>query len=75
MDETYLLIAEAQAQSEIDAGVRRAIAKLPKQPKNFDGLCVDCDEEIPSQRLSFGAITCIQCQTVRERFEAMMKQT
>jgi RNA polymerase-binding transcription factor DksA len=66
MDERYLLIAEALAQSEVEAGIRRAVSALPKQPVDFDGCCVDCGEDIPAARLSTGAITCIDCQTEKE---------
>lgn len=71
MDENQLVVAEALAQSEIEAGIRRVVAKLPKQPDGFDGLCVDCGEEIPTPRLSFGAITCLPCQELRELREKL----
>lgn len=74
MDELYILIAEAHAQSEIDEGVKRAVEGLPKQPLNFDGLCVDCDEELLPARLKFGAITCVPCQTLRERRASLMRK-
>lgn len=67
MDESTLLAAEASAQSRVDVEVRRAIQKLPKQPLNFDGHCVDCDDMLAAHRLSFGATTCVPCQTLRER--------
>lgn len=66
MDESILLIAEALAQSEVDAGVQRAVDQLPKQPVDFDGLCEDCRDEIPAARIKFGAVTCVDCQKIRE---------
>lgn len=66
MDEYLLIMAEAHATSEIEAGLRRVRSQLPKQPANFDGLCVECDEPIPEKRIKFGAITCLECQ---ERLE------
>ena len=67
MGESTLLMAAALAQSEVEAGTKRAVNQLPKQPPDFDGCCVDCGEELAPPRLSFGAITCVQYQTLRER--------
>ena len=67
MDENVLLMAEALALSEVEEGVRRAVAQLPKQPVNFNGLCEDCGDKIPAPRIKFGATTCVDCQTLRER--------
>jgi RNA polymerase-binding transcription factor DksA len=67
MDERTLLMAEALAQSEVEAGIQRAIAQLPKQPEGFNGCCVVCGEELPAARITFGAITCVPCQSLRER--------
>ena len=44
MDESTLLMAAALAQSEVEAGIKRAVSQLPKQPPDFDGCCVDCGE-------------------------------
>lgn len=74
MDENVLLMAEALAQSEVEAGIKRAVSQLPKQPPDFDGRCVDCGEELAPPRLSFGAITCVPCQTIRERRASIMKR-
>lgn len=48
MDESTLLIAEALAQSEVEAGIKRAVSQLPKQPADFKGLCISCGGEIPA---------------------------
>lgn len=73
MDENTLVMAEALARSEVEEGVRRVVARLPVQPPNYNGLCVDCDEPLPQGRISFGAITCLQCQEFRETRIKSMK--
>ena len=73
MDENIILMAQALAQSEVEAGIKRAVSQLPKQPPDFDGCCIDCGEELPTPRLSFGAITCVPCQTDRERRRLHMR--
>jgi RNA polymerase-binding transcription factor DksA len=67
MDEYVLEQAEALARAEVDEGIRRVRAKMAVQPKDFDGLCMECGEDIPPQRLSFGAITCVECQSLLEQ--------
>lgn len=67
MDESTLLMAEALTQSMVEAGIKRVVDQLPKQPPDFDGCCVCCGEEIPAARIKFGAITCVPCQTLLER--------
>ena len=42
MDENIILMAQALAQSEVEAGTKRVVDQLPKQPPNFDGCCVRC---------------------------------
>lgn len=74
MDENVLLMAEALARSEVEEGISRARADLPKQPDNFDGMCEECGDEIPAPRIKFGATTCIICQTRRERLRSMTRR-
>lgn len=74
MDENVLLMAEALALSEVEDGIKRARANLPKQPDNFDGMCEDCGQEIPQARIAFGAITCVYCQTRREREASLTRK-
>lgn len=74
MDESTLLMAQALAQSEVEAGIKRAVDQLPKQPPDFDGCCVSRGEEIPAARINFGAITCVPCQTLLERRRSSMRQ-
>lgn len=71
MDENVLLMAEALAQSMVEAGIKRASEALPKQPVNFDGLCVECGDDIPAPRIKFGASTCVPCQELLERKMAL----
>lgn len=74
MDESALLLAEQLAQGEVDAGIERVRKLLPVQPINFDGYCVDCGELIPDGRVKFGAITCVTCQSLRERKSATTRR-
>ena len=67
MDENVLLMAETLTQRMVEDGIKRATEALPKQPANFDGLCVECGDDIPAPRIKFGAITCVPCQTLLER--------
>lgn len=73
MDETILVMAEALARSEVEDGIRKARAKLPRQPEDFDGNCVDCGDAIPTPRLKLGVITCLHCQTIRERVASLSR--
>lgn len=51
----------------------RAIANFrnaakPETHDDFDGEhCVDCDDDIPRERLAMGRIRCVCCQTILER--------
>jgi RNA polymerase-binding transcription factor DksA len=48
---------------------QRALAQPEAQPNfnEFDGLnCVDCGEEIISERLAMGRVRCAECQTTLE---------
>lgn len=72
MDESTILMAQALAQSEVEAGIKRAVDQLPKQPPNFDGCCVSCGDLLPAARINFGAITCVPCQTLLERRRSVM---
>lgn len=68
MNEKILEFVEGQMQADLDeqvAKVRRAAAV--QIPDDFDGACVDCGDSIPIGRLRTGAITCIECQSYKER--------
>ena len=67
MDETTLVMAEALARSEIEAGVERSRAAIARQPIGFNGLCIDCGDSIQPLRLQLGVVTCLICQETRER--------
>jgi len=47
MDESTILMTQTLTQSEVEAGIKRAVDQLPKQPPDFDGRCVSCGDEIP----------------------------
>lgn len=57
--------ANALAESLNESGIaaaRRACA--PESHPNFDGLhCVDCEEDIPPQRLAMKRVRCTACQS------------
>jgi hypothetical protein len=72
MDENTLVMAEALARSEVEEGVRRVVGRLPVQPPDFDGRCVECDDQMPDGRIKFGAIRCLPCQ---EFFETTLRTT
>lgn len=61
MDENFLEQAEANIQSEIDAGIRRAQVRQNK-PSGFDGTCA-CGEIIPEKRVELGYYRCFYCQS------------
>lgn len=43
-------------------------ANAPETHPDFDGeTCVDCGDDIPSERLAMGKVRCVRCQTARER--------
>lgn len=73
MDESALLLAEKLAQGEVEAGIERVRKLLPVQPLDFDGYCTDCGDLIPVERVKFGAITCVTCQSLRERKSQTMR--
>lgn len=40
----------------------------PQTHPDFDGVhCLECDSEIPQQRLAMGRIYCVPCQSLKER--------
>lgn len=66
LDEKDLEAAELLSSSLVEQGIREATSKLPVQPSDFDGCCVECGEPIVAPRLRFGAITCVDCQEFLE---------
>jgi RNA polymerase-binding transcription factor DksA len=63
MDERELEHAERVAQSEIEEGIRKVLAKNKAPDPDFDGLCIECGDEIPAKRIALGATTCVSCQS------------
>lgn len=47
MNEDMLVLAETLMRAEVEAGIKRAISQLPKQPPDFDGCCVSCGRRSP----------------------------
>jgi RNA polymerase-binding transcription factor DksA len=66
MDEKTLEFAEALAASLLENGIEKVRAQVRQRDPNFDGLCVDCSDEIPERRVDTGAVTCTECQQERE---------
>lgn len=47
------------------ASIRNKVA--PESHPDFDGFsCVDCGDDIPSDRLKLGKVRCVHCQTSLE---------
>lgn len=58
-------LTEAIRENAIYEAQQRA---KPETHPDFDGKhCVECDVEIPGERLLLGKVRCVHCQTVRER--------
>lgn len=60
---------EFQHNADSLAAIRRANA--PQSHPDFDGVhCLDCDTEIPRERLAAGRIRCTDCQSIIEQQNA-----
>lgn len=70
MDERALAMADEADLLRIESEVRKITNRLPKQPPGFNGECVDCNDQIPQERIQFGAVTCVYCQEIREKTRA-----
>lgn len=64
-------IANAAESLLITKALESHRAKLaPETDPNFDGEhCLDCEEEIPIERLALGKIFCFDCQTIKDEME------
>lgn len=50
-----------------EEGVKKVLHSIEKAPANFNGVnCIDCDNDIPEDRLKTGAFRCIYCQQAHE---------
>lgn len=74
-DEKNFELAQKLAEAQVEAGRRAVAAALPKQPEDFDGCCVSCGDDLPEERIEFGAITCVPCQVRIERRQALTRRT
>lgn len=60
-------LAAALTESAV-AAVRRAA--LPEHHPSFDGLnCIECEDEIPKERLALKKIRCIPCQEILDKLQ------
>lgn len=74
MDERVLEIAEALTETIVQNGVDKIRALVRKRDPLFDGECTECNCAIPDQRLDTGATTCIDCQEILEREQALYRR-
>lgn len=67
-------IDDAQAVNELHQHVsllNQSTKVLPEKHPDFDGEhCVDCEVEIPKERLAWGRIRCADCQEFKEKADA-----
>jgi RNA polymerase-binding transcription factor DksA len=50
---------------------RQKAQSAPETHPDFDGQhCVECEGDIPLQRLTLGRIRCVECQEHKERTDA-----
>lgn len=71
MDETFVETAENIQQSEIEKGIAKARANVPKAKvsEDYDGLCVYCSTEVPQGRVALGYTYCTKCSEKLSRGE------
>jgi RNA polymerase-binding transcription factor DksA len=63
-------MAQKLEESERESGVQRIRDKARQRESHpdFDGEhCIDCEDDIPAERLAMGKIRCVPCQLVLER--------
>jgi RNA polymerase-binding transcription factor DksA len=64
MDERHFEHAEELTRLERESSIARARAAARRVlPPDFDGLCTECEDTVPPERLALGASTCMMCQT------------
>jgi RNA polymerase-binding transcription factor DksA len=70
-------IDDAQVVNELhqELSLREQRAKvMPETHPDFDGAhCIDCEDEVPAARLSWGRIRCVGCQEHKERVERISR--
>ena len=71
MDERAFEIAASVTEALVTNGIDRVCSQVKKRDPHFSGPCEDCNEEVPELRQATGATTCIDCQRVRERTQAL----
>jgi RNA polymerase-binding transcription factor DksA len=67
-------VASEQTLADTARGVEAVRSKTaPQAHPDFDGEhCLECAEPIPLARLELGRILCVDCQTLKERDDALM---
>ena len=69
MDENHFEHADLLAEQERLRAIQAARKRLAPEPRpaNWNGLCVDCEDDIPAERLALGRVRCTSCQTLLEK--------
>lgn len=67
MNERQIESSEASLEDKKNKAIEEIRARLPTQPPDFDGMCVECGDDIPALRIKFGAINCVMCQEIAEK--------
>lgn len=67
MDERHFEHAEEITRLERESSIARARASARRAlPPDFNGLCTECEDEVPPERQALGASTCVICQRTIE---------
>jgi RNA polymerase-binding transcription factor DksA len=68
MPDDYDVASEVELAQREKAIAETRARNAPETHPDFDGThCVDCDDEIPEQRLFLGKVRCVVCQGRLER--------
>lgn len=69
MDENHFEHAEKLAEYERQRAIEQARKRLQPDPRpfNWNGTCVECEDEIPAERQALGRVRCISCQSLLEK--------
>lgn len=60
--------AAMESRIQTEESILKVLRSTEKPPHDFDGhTCIDCGEEIQTERLSTGAFRDIHCQVVHEK--------
>lgn len=69
MDEVHFELAQLLEEQQRERAIRAARDKQAKynvRPAEYEGLCTQCDEPVPSARQAAGYYNCIDCARENE---------